>query len=147
MKKKSRLLIFLGALMATVLACTVSFGGSDKPAATEAKPESYYLQQTVQAQLTQMAGTGSGSAAIQQAPLENIATAEPPKPCQIALHSKFVGEFHIFLLDTAGGDPRLITAGGDDKDYHPSWSPDGSQIAFVSGLRNLRQEKCSVLIR
>jgi dipeptidyl aminopeptidase/acylaminoacyl peptidase len=38
---------------------------------------------------------------------------------------------NIWLVDTAGGEPRRFTT-GDRRDSVPRWSPDGSQIAFVS---------------
>jgi dipeptidyl aminopeptidase/acylaminoacyl peptidase len=38
---------------------------------------------------------------------------------------------HLFLIDVAKGDPQQLTD-GDWDDSDPSWSPDGSHIAFVS---------------
>lgn len=38
---------------------------------------------------------------------------------------------HLYLLDVASGKSELLTPGTFDEGY-PSWSPDGSQIAFVS---------------
>ncbi len=38
---------------------------------------------------------------------------------------------HLFLVDVSGGEPKQLTDGDwDDKD--PTWSPDGTQIAFAS---------------
>jgi dipeptidyl aminopeptidase/acylaminoacyl peptidase len=38
---------------------------------------------------------------------------------------------HLFLLDIGGGAPEQLTAGDHDEDL-PSFSPDGSEIAFVT---------------
>jgi len=38
---------------------------------------------------------------------------------------------NLWIVETAGGEPRPFTAGG--KDQSPRWSPDGSQLAFISG--------------
>ena len=41
---------------------------------------------------------------------------------------------HLFLVDVASSEERQLTNGSWD-DMAPVWSPDGSQIAFVSGRR------------
>ncbi|MBN1355726.1 S9 family peptidase [bacterium] len=38
----------------------------------------------------------------------------------------------IWIVDRRKGKPRRFTAGGKDGDYHPRWSPDGGQLAFIS---------------
>jgi dipeptidyl aminopeptidase/acylaminoacyl peptidase len=38
---------------------------------------------------------------------------------------------HLFLLSRTGGEPRQLTD-GDWDDSKPAWSPDGTQIAYVS---------------
>lgn len=44
---------------------------------------------------------------------------------------------HLFLVDRAGGEPVQLTD-GDWNDVEPSWSPDGSAIAFVSARHEER---------
>jgi dipeptidyl aminopeptidase/acylaminoacyl peptidase len=41
---------------------------------------------------------------------------------------------HLFLIDVDGGEARQLTD-GDWDDLSPVWSPDGQQIAFISGRR------------
>src|SRR5271168_5165323 len=36
----------------------------------------------------------------------------------------------IWLVPTAGGEPRQLTRGGSDT--RPRWSPDGQKLAFIS---------------
>jgi dipeptidyl aminopeptidase/acylaminoacyl peptidase len=38
---------------------------------------------------------------------------------------------HLWLISTAGGDPKQLTT-GDGSDTRPRWSPDGDSIAFIS---------------
>ena len=45
--------------------------------------------------------------------------------------------FHLSVLDLESGETRQVT-GGDWDDSSPVWSPDGSQIAFISGRRDDR---------
>ena len=45
---------------------------------------------------------------------------------------------NIWIVPTAGGEPRQLTRGGSDQ--RARWSPDGTKIAFLSardGARNL----------
>lgn len=42
---------------------------------------------------------------------------------------------NLWLVPTGGGQPRQFTY-GDHSDNHPRWSPDGTQIAFLSNRGN-----------
>ncbi|HKU50336.1 MAG TPA: DPP IV N-terminal domain-containing protein, partial [Nitrososphaera sp.] len=39
----------------------------------------------------------------------------------------------IYVIDSAGGKPKVITASSKLEDFEPSWSPDGSKIVLTSG--------------
>ena len=50
---------------------------------------------------------------------------------QIAFTSQRDGNPEIYVMDTDGGNQRRLT-NHPDRDFSPSWSPDGNRIAFVS---------------
>jgi dipeptidyl aminopeptidase/acylaminoacyl peptidase len=50
---------------------------------------------------------------------------------------------NIWVVDTAGGEPRRFTT-GPKRDTAPRWSPDGSQLAFVS--ERVRQQKAQLYV-
>jgi TolB protein len=58
-----------------------------------------------------------------------------PDGSKIAFTSDRAGTMDVWVMDADGSDPTRLTEFENDSldDYHATWSPDGSQIAFVRG--------------
>jgi Tol biopolymer transport system component/putative intracellular protease/amidase len=62
------------------------------------------------------------------------ALAEPPTPTaapDIVYYSEADGNAEIYVMNADGSDPQRLTF-NDTDDTSPIWSPDGSQIVFIS---------------
>ena len=51
---------------------------------------------------------------------------------KVAVSSSDGGDADIFVMDADGSNPVNITAGSDEDEYSPDFSPDGSRLAFIS---------------
>ena len=60
-----------------------------------------------------------------------VPTETPPIPCMIAFDTDRDGNREVYVMGPDGKDPYNISKDPGD-DYEPSWSPEGSRIAFVS---------------
>jgi Tol biopolymer transport system component len=63
--------------------------------------------------------------------LTNLEPAIAPNGRQIAYESAVDGKLKLFVRDLESGAAQQVTDGAAD-DFSPTWSPDGTSIAFAS---------------
>ena len=56
---------------------------------------------------------------------------QDPEPSPDGKRLAFSALTRLYLMDLPGGQPRQLSAEGS-REFHPSWSPDGKWIAYVS---------------
>ena len=63
----------------------------------------------------------------------NVRPTWSPDGKRIAYQSNRDGSYHIYVMDTDGGNTKQISSGDNIDDRHPAWSPDSNSIAVDSG--------------
>lgn len=61
---------------------------------------------------------------------------------QIAFYSHRDGNIEIYAMNADGSDQRRLTT-NEFNDYSPAWSPDGSQIVFISDRDDPEADSCT----
>jgi len=75
----------------------------------------------------------AGTEVAAAAPAQGTAGSTLPAQGKIAWHSKRDGTYQIWVMDDNGLNPHQFTGGaGQGTNSEPDWSPDGTEIAFVS---------------
>src|SRR5437773_11182579 len=80
-------------------------------------------------------GTTVGASPIRQLTQTSASNLRPvwsPDGRRIAFQSNRDGPYHIYVMDSDGGNVTQLTS-GDSDDRHPAWSPDGKFLAVDSG--------------
>ncbi|NMC54484.1 MAG: hypothetical protein GYA48_12700 [Chloroflexi bacterium] len=112
------------------VAISLLFSSCSPAASPETPAAAEQPTDTVQPTLAQPVET----ATLEPSPTP-VPTEAPPIPCMIAFDTDRDGNREVYTMGPDGKDPvNLTNNGGDDTD--PAWSPDASQIAFVSNREN-----------
>jgi tol-pal system beta propeller repeat protein TolB len=80
-----------------------------------------------------LAGCSGGEGSLAPTKGETTTTAPQTAAGKIAYHSYVEGDTEIYVMNTDGSGQVALTENTTDDDRFPTWSPDGSQIAFERG--------------
>jgi Tol biopolymer transport system component len=84
----------------------------------------------------EMNADGTGVRQITSGPEVDTYASWSPDGSHIVTRRVINGDNEVFLLDPDGGNPVNLTNNPRTYDGWPVWSPDGSRIAFASGVPN-----------
>jgi len=128
-------------MLIVVLVTGCRTGGSESPVSPTFTPQPLTSTATPQAITETPVPTETPLSMHALEPDPTLNAGGSASPAKIAFYSERDGNAEIFIMNPDGSDQRRLTF-NQFEDSSPVWSPDGSQIAFISDRDDPQAGEC-----
>ena len=143
--RNRRIILVLVTVVAWGAAAMLLLLPPTPPQIAETLPMPTMPVETVPTATVAMSPTAVATIASPASPL-TVTTATPASTGQIAWHSNRSGSLQVWVMNDDGSNPRQLTGiTGSDTNVEPAWSPDGSQIVFVTDRDDVEALQITVI--